>query len=139
EGPLEEELRSLVETLKIGDRVSFSGSVPHQSLPACYEQADILLHTSMSEGHPIVVEEAMSSGVLVCGTRVGLLFDLPECCVSVPVGDYRLLADETLKLIKDPMRMRKMKENAYEWASSHSIDWTTTRLREIYDSNDENT
>jgi len=122
----------VAEELKIREQITFLGLLPYSSLPACYHQADILLHTSLSEGHPIVVEEAMSSGVLVCGTRVGLLFDLPECCVSVPVRDYDALASETLGLISNPLRMKALKKAAHEWSKAHSLNYTARQVSELY-------
>jgi len=132
EGPYESKIKLLADELKVRQKITFRDPLPYENLPAEYHQADILLHTSRSEGHPIVVEEAMSCGVLVCGTRVGLLYDLPDCCIAVPVGDYESLATETLKVISDPERMNVIRQEAYRWASTHSIDWTILKIKACY-------
>jgi glycosyltransferase involved in cell wall biosynthesis len=95
-------------------------------------QSDILLHTSLSEGHPIVVEEAMSSGVVVCGTKVGLLYDLPDCCISVDVKDFESLAAATLELIHDSHRIIQVRQLAYQWATRHSMQWTVDEMMALY-------
>lgn len=132
EGPCEERLKTLAREWKISDRISFLGLLPHHSLADHYHIADILLHTSCSEGHPIVVEEAMSCGVLVCGTRVGLIYDLKEACISAAVGDFESLAAETLSVISDPKRMTMLREVARKWAHAHSINWTVDQLSIAY-------
>jgi glycosyltransferase involved in cell wall biosynthesis len=132
EGELENKIRSLSNELNLSGKVTFKQPVPNDKLSMYYHEADILLHTSISEGHPIVVEEAMSCGVLVCGTRVGLLYDLPDCCVSVDVKDYQSLASETLKLLNDPARMKMIKQNAFKWSKEHSNLWTVSELAKIY-------
>lgn len=132
EGILEAHVKSLVNDLGLKDKVNFLGVVPYEKLPIHYHSANILLHTSLSEGQSEVVTEAMSSGVIVCGTKVGLLYDKPDCCVSVPVKDFDGLANEVLSLLEDPERMQTLKQNAYAWASHHSIHWTAKRLQEVY-------
>ena len=118
--------------LGLGDKVNFLGVLPYESLPIHYHTANILLHTSLSEGQSEVVTEAMSTGVIVCGTKVGLLYDEPDCCISVPVKDFQGLANEVLGLLDDSERMLKIKKNAYVWASYHSIQWTARRIQEVY-------
>lgn len=132
EGELERDVRRLIDELQLNEKVILLPPVPYDSLPAHYHQANILLHTSLSEGHPIVVEEAMSCGVLVCGTCVGLLYDLPDCGVAVKVKDFQSLAEATLKLLDDPQRMEAMKYRAFEWASKHSDLWTLAEIKNIY-------
>ncbi|MEX2231748.1 MAG: glycosyltransferase [Cyclobacteriaceae bacterium] len=132
EGILEKKIKSLAEELKINHKIIFHDPFPYETLPAFYHQADILLHTSLSEGQAMVVLEAMSCGVLVCGTRVGLLYDLQECCISVPVGDYESLATETLELISAPKRMNAIRQRAYNWATEHPIEWSVEKIKESY-------
>ena len=94
-------VKALAASLNINN-VSFIAPLPYEQLPAYYSKADILLHTSLSEGQSEVVTEAMSSGVLVCGTKVGLMYDEPSCCVAVDVRDHVALADRVLEILKDP-------------------------------------
>jgi glycosyltransferase involved in cell wall biosynthesis len=136
EGVSEGIIRNLIETLGIGNDVTIRGLVAYRELYKFYGSADILLHTSLSEGQSEVVTEAMCSGILVCGTKVGLLHDLPDCCVSVNVGDYESLALETLNIIEDKKSLIDIRTRAHNWAESHSIYWTVDRYKDCY-SNDE--
>lgn len=130
EGPKKNELEDYIATHKL--KVIIKPPVSYHSLPAFYHEAMILLHTSLSEGQSEVVTEAMSSGLVVCGTRVGLLYDLPECCVAVNVGDHQALADGVLKLIHDSEAVALLQERAHEWAQTHSIHWSVGQIAELY-------
>ncbi len=133
EGQAEQQIRSLIFSLGIQDKIRFLGPQPYKLLPSFYHRADILLHTSLSEGQSEVVTEAMSCGVVVCGTRVGLMADIPEACITVDVGDFYSLADQVIDLLGDKVRMNELRQNAFEWTMTHSIHWTSERTRELYD------
>jgi glycosyltransferase involved in cell wall biosynthesis len=133
-GTSESRVKNLIAELRLDDNVRIIGLVPYKELHSYYHRADILLHTSLSEGQSEVVTEAMTCGVVVCGTKVGLLYDLPDSCVSVNVRDHNALAEETLKLIDDPVRLTGIRLHAYAWAKDHSILWTVDRIKECYKS-----
>lgn len=132
EGDCEVKIKLLAEELNIHDKITFEGIRPHEELPAFYHRSDVLIHTSVSEGHPIVVEEAMSCGVIVCGTSVGLLYDLPECCVAAPVGDFQTLGRKILELLSDPQRLDQIRSAARRWAEENTMAKTAERLKHIY-------
>jgi glycosyltransferase involved in cell wall biosynthesis len=132
EGRLELEMKILARELGLASKVTFLGLLPYEELPKYYWRADILLHTSLSEGQSEVVTEAMSSGVIVCGTNVGLLYDQPDCCIAVPLKDFKMLASEVIQLLKDSSKMNFLKQNAYTWSSKHSIQWTVDMMSKLY-------
>jgi glycosyltransferase involved in cell wall biosynthesis len=132
EGPLEEEVKALAFSLKMEKNVVFEKPMPYENLPAVYQRAHILLHTSLSEGQCEVVTEAMSAGVVVCGTRVGLMYDLPQACITVAPRDHEALAKQVLALIFDSKKIDDMKNVARGWSSHHSILWTVNEIAEIY-------
>jgi glycosyltransferase involved in cell wall biosynthesis len=131
EGALEAKLKSLVSELNLNN-ITFIAPLPYEQLPGYYQKADILLHTSLSEGQSEVVTEAMSSGVVVCGTKVGLMYDEPSCCVAVKAKDYISLAAQVVKLLNDPTTLVETRNKARRWASSHSIHWTVDQLSKLY-------
>jgi len=132
EGISDTEVRNLISHLELQNKVTIRGLLPYEELPAYYKHADVLLHTSLSEGQSEVVTEAMSCGVLVCGTQVGLLYDLPNCCLSVPVQDFEALGNAVLKLLSNPQRMKEIRSDAYAWAKNHTIHWTAKQIKELY-------
>lgn len=70
-GPLEARLRSLRDSLAVGDRVRFVGHVSHSQLLDHYRSSDLFLLPSFAEGQPLSVLEAMAMGLPV------LMSDIP--------------------------------------------------------------
>ncbi|MEI9918794.1 MAG: glycosyltransferase [Bacteroidota bacterium] len=123
----------LIEELQLQSSVTILDPVPYEKLSSIYHSANVLLHTSLSEGQCEVVTEAMSCGLPVCGTLVGLMHDLPDCCVAVDVRDYKSLAEKTLALVNDPVRMNEIRMKAHQWTSHHDILWTSNELMKLYE------
>lgn len=132
EGIFERKIVNLIGDLSLQEKVTIVKQLPYESLPAYYYRAEILLHTSRSEGQSEVVTEAMSSGLLICGTNVGLIHDLPEFCISVEVGNHKALAAKILDVMKDQSRIRELCKAGAQWTKSHSIEWTVKQLKELY-------
>lgn len=118
-------IQKLAVELGIIDRVEFRGHIPHQELRKEYQWADVLLHTSLYEAQGSVIAEAAASGLLICGTNVGLINDLGQnVVVSVEPGDYQMLAEETLKALESPALYRMLTTNAQMWALGKDISHT---------------
>jgi glycosyltransferase involved in cell wall biosynthesis len=132
EGTLQQELETWIHSNNLADKVTIKPPVPYEELSVFYKRAMVLLHTSLSEGQSEVVTEAMSAGVIVCGTRVGLLYDFPELCVAVPVKEPDTLAKEVLRLIKDEKRIDAMRKAAKDWAYRYNMAWTVERTGDLY-------
>jgi hypothetical protein len=74
DGPKLEDLRRLSARGGLGDRIRFTGY--REDTGSFYEDADLLIISSASEGLPLVALEAMVRGVLVLSTRVGYMPEL---------------------------------------------------------------
>ncbi len=134
EGTDEGKVKAMIGKLDLGDTVSLRGQLPYNQLPLMYQRSDILLHTSLSEGQSEVVTEAMSCGMLVCGTHVGLMADLSDqCCVTVRLKDFQGLSSKTIELLNSPSLQNRLRENAHEWTRTHSLTWTADQYKELYD------
>ncbi len=128
------EIQRLANKMGIANKIKFIGLVPNDELPHYYSDAYILLHTSLYESQAVVVNEAMASGVLVCGSHVGLLADLADdCCITVPPGEPDQLAKAVLELLADSDRMHRLRVNAYEWSQRHDLEWTSNQHKAIYE------
>lgn len=128
------ELQELTEKLGLSNLVTYHGMVDHNNIYRFYREADIMLHTSLHESQSMVVAEAAASGVVVCGTRVGLISDFqPDKAIAVDVGDYKTLAQEVLKLITDQAKMDTLRSNAHQWATEHDLNWTVLQISALYE------
>lgn len=93
-------------------------------LAEIYTNADLLLMTSDSEGFGMVLIEAMYYGV-PCIT-----FDCPvspkeiiaDAGIAVPCFDEERYADEVVKLLCEPERMKMLQQNAVKRAGEYYID-----------------
>lgn len=108
-GPLEPELREQAETLDLGDSVRFCP--PRPDLTLAYADADLFVLSSLWEGLPYVVLEAMGHGLPVVSTAVD---GIPEAVVDggtgllVPSCDPSALAGAIERVLADPERARRM-------------------------------
>jgi glycosyltransferase involved in cell wall biosynthesis len=127
-------IQRMVSELGLEGKVEFKGFVPNDSLPMYYAQSDILLHTSRFESQAVVVNEALASGLLVCGTNFGLLADLSgKCCLTVEPGDYEGLASRVLDLLTKPALMNQLLQAGHAWSKEHDLSWTVSKHVEIYE------
>ena len=96
------ECRSLHVDLGLHDRFRFLGATddPYAAL----ETASVSVLSSISEGFPISVLEAMAAGRPVVATAVGGVPEaLSGCGFTVRPGDYEALATGVVRLLEDPL------------------------------------
>ena len=100
DGELRGELESQAGDL--ADRVIFSGW--RRDLTNVYSEMSVIVNTSLNEGTPVALIEAMASGVPVVATAVGGVPDVVrdgETGYLAPSGDARALADQVNKALRD--------------------------------------
>lgn len=125
---------ALIEFHFIGDLVN---SIPHSLTQFCiihgeikdknklhqlYSNAHILAMASTREGFPLVIMEAMMHAVIPITTNVGGISDHVNASNGVLINEIEAsdfcdaFVEETLKLIADKEKMRKLSDCAYEYA-----------------------
>ena len=75
DGPLDEQLRKQADKIGAGKKIVFTGRISQDLLPNYYRCADLFVLPSKNENHPIVLLEALSTGLPVVSSRVG---DVPN-------------------------------------------------------------
>jgi sugar transferase (PEP-CTERM/EpsH1 system associated) len=111
EGPEEAAIRAQVEQLGLGQSVRFLGL--RKDVGRLLQGADLFLLSSVSEGIPLTVIEAMCAGLPVVCTRVGGTGEVVvdgQTGLLAPAGDDAALADAILRLHRDPDLRRRMGE-----------------------------
>lgn len=132
EGPLRQELKELIETLKIGDSVVM---LPFQ--PGWWgwlKSADALVSMSRYEGNPNVVLEAMAAGCPL------IVSDIPEhreilndaSASFVPGEDSIALAAVIKKLLADPDSGRRKSDQAKSYVDGLTIQLAADAYEEVY-------
>jgi glycosyltransferase involved in cell wall biosynthesis len=105
DGPLRDVLAAQVERLGLRDRVVLTGPLGQNELPEQYAWADAFCLPSFAEGLPVVLMEAMSTGLPVVTTRIAGIPELVEDGVSgltVFPGRPDLVAAALTALAEDP-------------------------------------
>jgi colanic acid/amylovoran biosynthesis glycosyltransferase len=117
DGPLRDECVDLARQLGVDQMVNFPGSVGHDEVVGWMRRARSFVQHSLraangdSEGTPVAVLEASSSGLPVVSTRHGGIVDAVEDGVSgflVDEGDVDGMAMHMLRLVRDPELAERM-------------------------------
>ncbi|MFN2350308.1 MAG: glycosyltransferase [Kiritimatiellia bacterium] len=129
-GPRRRGLQGLVRRLQLVDRVRFMGALPREALPAWLAAADVFALSSLHEGDPVVIREALACGTPVVAPRVG---GIPE---TVPDNRYGLLCEpnDSLQLAHalDAAMERSWDRAAISrYGGSQTWDMVAERLFEI--------
>ena len=118
------------------DSIVFTDSVNREELRILYSNACCLVLPSLAEAFPMVLIEAMASGIPVIGSRAGGIPDIIEDGVNgytFPVGDYIALAEKLYMLLTDKT-LRKNMANAARSIAESKYSWKTVinKLLKVY-------
>ena len=109
EGPEKAKIEAEVGQRRLTDHVRFLGL--RTDVTRLLAAADLFLLTSISEGIPLTVIEAMLAGLPVVSTRVGGVGEIVvdgQTGLLASAGDDRALAEHLLGLAAEPARRRHM-------------------------------
>ncbi len=110
-GGEEERIRRLVARMGLGKQVIFTGFL--ENSVQIYPALDLYVATSLKEGLPLSLVEAMGAGLAVVATDVPGHRDVVvhgETGLLVPAGNPAALADAIAGLLADPERRRRLGE-----------------------------
>ncbi|TDC94900.1 glycosyltransferase family 4 protein [Actinomadura sp. 7K507] len=124
-GPYRADLERLAASLGVGGSVVFTGGVPWEELPACYDAGDVFAMPCRTrrrgldvEGLGIVYLEASATGLPVVAGDSGGAPDAvlqDETGVVVPGRSVARVAEALTGLLADPRRARAMGEKGRAW------------------------
>lgn len=132
-GPQDSNLKQLVASLGLGDRVVFTGRIPHEEVQRYYDLIDVLVYPRLSMRltelvTPLKPLEAMAQGRVLAASDVGghreLIRDR-ETGILFKAGDVEALVTQVLELLSDQARWpllraaaRRFVETERTWAAS---------------------
>lgn len=131
-GEMERELSSMIHELGLDKNVILLGyrSDAERYLSAC----DAYLQTSVSEGLPVSVIEAMSHAKPVIATNVGGTAELIDEILVEP-DDVETMAEKLLELIKDKKCRRELGEQNYsKYKGMFTINKMVSEYETLYKS-----
>ena len=111
DGPHGPRIRARAATLGLSDIVTFLGARPSDDVARLLADADLLVLPSFAEGVPVVLMEAMATGIPVIASAIAGIPELVEQGASgllVPPGDLAALTHAIASLLNDPTRSKDM-------------------------------
>lgn len=122
--------------LGLGGRCRFMGW--QHDVRAVYAAADVVTLSSLNEGSPVSIIEAMASARAVVCTAVGGVTDVVrdgESGLLVPSGDAESLARSITALLRDPARRARLGAAAQSAAHPrYDVSRLVTDITKLYDS-----
>ena len=119
-GACEGEWKSLAERLGVAAFCCWHGMLPHAQALEIIQRSDVMLLTSLQEGTPAVVVEAIQSGVpVICHDKCGFSTVVTEASgVKVPVKNPRLssesFAEAMVRLARNPELLQSLSQGALQ-------------------------
>jgi len=126
-GPTEGEVRQLVESLAVRG-ITFAGVASRATIGQYYDRADIFINASILDNMPVSIIEAFASGnpvVTTCPEGMQYLVEHERTGLLSTVGDARALAENVLRLLREPGLAERLALNAHE--ESKKYTWEAVR------------
>lgn len=134
-GDAKAQLDEEAEKLGVSDLIKYVGTVPYDRLEASYQYADVFVLTSLSEGMPSVILEAMGCGLPVVASDVGgnnELITNGENGYLIKGDDIEGLAERLAQLINDRELRENMGAKSRERALAYDWGKIMGRYNELY-------
>lgn len=134
DGPLQADLELQAKNLGISSAVIFTGM--RKDVPAILNALDVLVLSSLWEGLPVILLEAMATSLPVVSTAVDGVVGVVQPDVTtllVPTSDHMALANACLRLARDPDMRKKMGQAGLQRVSEHySLDHMIDQVSSLY-------
>lgn len=114
-GQMDPSLKDQATRLGLADRITFTGPLGQDDIPAAYDRNDALIVSSFMEGVPVVLMEAMAKELIPISTAVGGVPELITPGVSglvCPPGSPEALARIIRTVAESPDTLQSMRRAA---------------------------
>jgi glycosyltransferase involved in cell wall biosynthesis len=120
---MNDRLTELIQELELEKYVILVGNLERRDIPAFLSGLDIYVQSSVSEGSPLTIKEAMASVLPVVSTDVGGIPEMiidGETGILVPhddQGEFTRALNEIVNM--DAVKREKMGKNAHSYAMKY--------------------
>ncbi len=133
DGPLRQAVETLIAELGLGDRVILTGL--RRDVPDLLAALDVFVLSSLWEGLPRTIPQAMAAGVPVVCTRVDGVEEAITDGVNgllVPPGQPQALGEAIVALLRDPARARGLAEAGRRRAQDFDVHKMVAEIDALY-------
>ena len=133
DGELREELQQLSRDLGLTKQITFAGF--RDNVIDFYPLLDILVLSSLTEGTPMVLLEAMAMNIPIIATRVGGVKDIltdGHNGILLQAKDSTSLAQALQTLLNNPAEATRLATNAAQTVDHYSSKHMATQYEKIY-------
>jgi glycosyltransferase involved in cell wall biosynthesis len=141
-GPLEENLKSLVNQLNIGDKVSFPGQIPWNEVPEFLAASDIFVLPSQRDkagnldGLPTVLLEAMACGLPCIASDIGgvslVIKNKKNGYLIDPKNKFQLIDKLTVLISQETMRNNLRNNARSSVVKKYNWDQVSIKFEKIF-------
>ncbi|WP_411964471.1 glycosyltransferase family 4 protein [Haloferax sp. YSMS24] len=136
-GPLDDELKELVNQMGLNGSVNFTGYVDESEKPLYFASADVFVLPSIRnhESFGIVNLEAMASQTPVVASRIGGVPDIvkdKQTGLLFEPGDPRSLAKSVVTIITDEELRSRLVQHSMDFVSEYDWDSIAAETVEVY-------
>ncbi len=133
DGEEKEAIIKQISTLKLSDKVMLMGIVPSQHVAKILNESKVFVMSSLREGLPRVLIEALACGTPAVITTECNADNLIESRgLLVEAGDSDAIAEAILKLIEDKLLWREYSSNAKTISQTHTWEKISNQVYEDY-------
>ena len=137
DGPIRDQLKSLVTRLGLKEATIFTGSVAHAEIASYYQAADLFVFSSLTDTQGIVVLEAIASGLPVVALRdeafTSMVKNGRNGFLLRPDASHALFARRVAALLENQAQRRRFSAASVRIAREFSEEEQARRLTRIYD------
>lgn len=132
---LEEEIRALIITLNLSQRVRLIGKIAYDLLPTYLSMCDLFVTASISEVHPLSVIEAMGAGLPVMGIQSVGVGDTVQDGITgfLATEDQAAFTAKLTRLCLDLSLRAQMSDSARKASAMYAIERTTSLMFNQYE------
>lgn len=132
------EMKTQADTLGVSNKLNYHGMVTHDEVQHLMKTSDLFLFTSIMEGTPHVVQEAIANHLpVICLDTCGQGDCVTEeVGYKIPLSNPKDSVEQMAKVIRalynDKEKLRKMSNNCIEASQSMSWDNKIKQMIDIY-------
>ena len=130
----QEKWRKVAKENNVDKEIIFDGTIPHENIKKWFDDIDIYVIPSLTEGMPRALIEAMSRGCPCIGTKVGGIPELLNEHVLIKKKQYKQLAIKIEELILNKEKMLYQSNKNFVLSNQYQKQILDKKRKEFYKS-----